>query len=501
MSVLTDRTGAREQLEALPEATSEVRPLRMRLAAFAITLGGLLFGYDTGVIAGALPYMTRPADQGGLDLGAQAEGLVTSSLLAGAAFGALLAGRLADRHGRRRTVLALAVVFFLGALGTALAPGLGAMVAARVVLGLAVGGASATVPVFLAELAPKERRGTYVAIDQLMIVTGQLLAYTTNAVLANTVDSPHTWRYMLAVASVPAVALWIGVHLVPETSRWYAAHARYGEALTTLRRSRPPGHDCVGELMEMVDVTRERSRERLGWRELRVPWVRRLLVVGIGVAVIQQVSGVNTIMYYAPLLLELTGLATDAALTATIANGVVSVVGALIGLRIVRRLRRRTMLLVGQAGILAALLALSAAFAVAVEPALAAGEMPPAAASWTVLALMLVFLLFQQAALSPVTWVMLSEVFPLRMRGLGMGIAVFLHWCVNAAISFAFPVLVEVAGGATTFLMFALVNVGAIVFARRMIPETSGRSLEELESDFRARCSAARTAGRRAAGL
>jgi MFS transporter, SP family, major inositol transporter len=478
----------RERLETLPEADGAVRPLRMKLAAFTITIGGLLFGYDTGVIAGALPYMSRPADQGGLDLSAAAEGLVTSSLLVGAAFGALLAGRLADRHGRRRTVLGLAVVFLLGALGTALAPGLTVMVAARVVLGLAVGGASATVPVFLAELAPKEKRGTYVAVDQLMIVTGQLLAYSMNALLANTVDSPHTWRYMLALASIPAVALWIGVHFVPETSRWYAARARYGEALTTLRRSRPAGHDSVGELLEMVDVTRQESdRGRYGWRDLRVPWVRHLLVVGIGIAVIQQISGVNTIMYYAPLLLELTGLTTDAALTATIANGVVSVAAALIGLRIVRRLRRRTMLLIGQAGILAALIALSAAFALAVEPALDAGHVPSAAASYSVLAFMLLFLLFQQAALSPVTWVMLSEVFPLRLRGLGMGIAVFLHWCVNAAISFTFPVLIEVLGGAATFLLFAAVNVGALVFARRMIPETSGQSLEELETDFRLR--------------
>ncbi|PFG39430.1 major inositol transporter-like SP family MFS transporter [Georgenia soli] len=492
MSAPTSAT-TRDRLAALPEADAPVRPLRMRLTAFAITIGGLLFGYDTGVIAGALPYMTRPADQGGLDLTVQAEGLVTSSLLVGAALGALLAGRLADRHGRRRTVLGLAVVFLVGALGTALAPGLTAMVVARVVLGLAVGGASSTVPVFLAELAPKEKRGTYVAVDQLMIVTGQLLAYTTNAVLANTVDSPHTWRYMLAAASVPAVALWIGVHFVPETSRWYAARARYGEALTTLRRSRPAGHDSLGELMEIVAVTRaEEGRERYGWRELRLPWVRRLLVVGIGIAVIQQVSGVNTIMYYAPLLLELTGLATDAALTATIANGVVSVVGALIGLRIVRRLPRRTMLLVGQAGILVALLALSGVFALAVEPALTADGVPPVGASYAVLAFMLVFLLFQQAALSPVTWVMLSEVFPLQLRGLGMGVAVFLHWCVNAAISFAFPVLVAAVGGATTFLAFAVVNVGAIVFARRMIPETSGRSLEELEADFRLRFAPAR---------
>ncbi|MFH5821087.1 sugar porter family MFS transporter [Georgenia sp. AZ-5] len=480
-------TVTRQELAALPEATSPVTPLRTRLAAFVITLGGLLFGYDTGVIAGALPYMSRDAQEGGLGLTPATEGLVTSSLLVGAAFGALGSGRFSDRYGRRRTLLVLAVVFLLGAVGTAVAPNVSVMVLARVVLGLAVGGASATVPVFLAELAPRESRGSYVAVDQLMIVTGQLLAYTVNAVLANTVDSPDTWRYMLVVASVPAVALWLGMHL-PETSRWYAAKARYGEALTTLRRTRPAGHDAVGELLEMTRVVdAEAATHRVGRRDLRVPWVRRLLVVGIGIAVIQQVSGVNTIMYYAPTLLELTGLATDAALTATIANGVVSVVAAVIGLRVVRRVRRRSMLLVGQAGILLSLLALSLVFATGVEPALRAGEVPAAAASYTVLAFMLVFLLFQQAALSPVTWVMLSEIFPLRLRGLGMGIAVFLHWCVNAAISFAFPVLVDSFGGAAAFLVFAVINIGAIVFAWRLVPETSGRSLEQLEEDFRRR--------------
>ena len=480
------RAVTRAGLEALPAAAGPApRPLRVRFGAFIVTLGGLLFGYDTGVIAGALPYMARGEELGGLGLTPVTEGLVTSSLLVGAAFGALLSGRLSDRHGRRRTLLVLAVVFFAGAVGTALAPNLAVMVIARVVLGLAVGGASATVPVYLAELAPKESRGSFVAVDQLMIVTGQLLAYTMNAILANTVDSPHTWRYMLVLASVPAVALWVGVHVVPETSRWYAARARYGEALTTLRRTRPAAHDSVGELLEMVEVSGADDGARLGWRDLRVPWLRRLMVVGIGVAVIQQVSGVNTIMYYAPTLLELTGLATDAALTATIANGVVSVIAALIGLRIVRLVRRRTMLLVGQAGILASLAALSVTFGTVIQPTLDAGAVPPAAASYTVLAFRLVFLLFQQAALSPVTWVMLSEIFPLKMRGLGMGIAVFLQWIVNAAISLVFPGLVATAGGAVTFLLFALVNVAAMAFTWKVIPETSGRSLEELEAEFR----------------
>lgn len=478
----------RAELESLPTADGDVgRPVRVRLAAFVITLGGLLFGYDTGVISGALVYMARGTEAGGLGLSPAGEGVVTSSLLVGAAFGAVGAGLVSDRYGRRRTVVVLAAVFLLGALVTALAPSLPAMVAARVLLGLAVGGASATVPVFLAELAPKETRGSVVAVDQLMIVTGQLLAYTVNAVLAATVDGPHTWRYMLLAASVPAVALWVGVHAVPESSRWYAAQRRYADALATLRRTRGPGHDSVGELEEMVRVVEEERAVRAGWRELRTPWVRRLLVVGVGIAVIQQVSGVNTIMYYAPTLLEITGLATDAALAATISNGVVSVVAAAVGLVIVGRLRRRTMLLAGQAGILASLVALAATFGLLVQPALEAGAAPPAVGSWTVLALMGVFLFFQQAMLSPVTWVMLAELFPLRLRGVGMGTAVFLHWCVNAAIALTFPVLVDAAGGAVTFLLFAGVNVAAVVFAWRAVPETSVGSLEELEAGFRVR--------------
>jgi len=458
----------------------------MKAIALVATLGGLLFGYDTGVIAGALPFMADSVASGGLALSPVAEGFVTSSLLFGAAFGALYGGRLSDRFGRRHNIMMLAGIFFVGALGTALAPSIGAMVAARVVLGLAVGGASATVPVYLAEIAPRELRGRLVAVDQLMIVTGQLLAYSVNATLANVWDGHSTWRVMLFLCSLPAIGLWIGMHFMPETARWFACKARFGEAASVLRSTRSQGYDVKGELTEMLTVAEElAATKKGGWADLKTPWIKRLVFIGVGIAVLQQLTGVNTLMYYAPTILTKTGLGTNAALTATIANGVVSVVASAAGLWLVGCFQRRRLLIVGQFGIIASLCAIALTFGLLIQPSLAAGTTPSASGSYTVLAFMLCFLVFQQGAVSPVTWIMLSEIFPMKMRGFGMGLAVFLMWIVNAIISFTFPVLISTFGGTGTFLVFALINVATIIFSWRMVPETSHLTLEELEEEFR----------------
>lgn len=463
----------------------------LRAIATVVTLGGLLFGYDTGVIAGALPFMTDSVASGGLGLTPVTEGLVTSSLLFGAAFGALYGGRLSDRYGRRHNLLGLAGIFVVGAVGTAFAPNIAVMVAARIVLGLAVGGASSTVPVYLAEIAPQDLRGRLVAVDALMIVTGQLLAFTTNAVMANVWDGHSTWRWMLLVASLPAIAMWIGMHFVPETARWYAGKGRVAEAAAVLRGTRPVGADIAAELGGVLAVAEESAgRAKGGWADLATPWIKRVVVIGVGIAMVQQLTGINTLMYYAPTILTTTGLGTDTALTATIANGVVSVIASAVGLWLVGRLPRRRLLIIGQVGIIASLLAISTTFRLLVQPGLEAGTTPPAVGSYTVLAFMLGFLLFQQGAVSPVTWVMLSEVFPLRMRGFGMGVAVFAMWIINAVISFSFPVLISTFGGAGTFLVFAAINVGTLVFTWRMVPETGHLTLEELEADLRLRLTA-----------
>ena len=207
---------------------------RLNVATVVITFGALAFGYDTGVISGALPFMTRSTADGGLGLTPTTSGMVTSSLLLGAAFGAIIGGRLSDRHGRRHNVMMLAFVFFLGALGCALAPNLPIMLVCRMILGFAVGGASATVPMFIGELAPAERRGPLVSRNELMIVTGQLIAYVSNAIIGLVSEGGHAWRLMLGLATIPAAALWIGVHFVPESPRWLVSRGRSAEALEVL---------------------------------------------------------------------------------------------------------------------------------------------------------------------------------------------------------------------------------------------------------------------------
>lgn len=448
---------------------------RLRTITVIATFGGLLFGYDTGVISGALPFMARSPEEGGLGLSPLTEGIVASSLVLGAAFGALFGGRLSDRYGRKRTILGLAVLFFVGALGTALAPGLTVMVLFRTLLGLAVGGASATVPVFIAELAPAEHRGRLVTQNELMIVTGQMLAYTSNAIMANTVGEHGVWRWMLAIATVPAVLLWFGMLFVPESPRWLASRGRFDEAARVLGRIRD-AHVADAEFAEIKSrVTADAHEPRASWRELRTPWVRRLVTFGFALAVLTQLTGVNSIMYFAPTILLDTGLGTQAALTATIANGVVAVLAVSTGMWLLGRFGRRPMLLTGQVGVTVSLVLIAFCFLVLPEST---------ARSYLVLASMLTFLLFMQGCVATVFWLMLSEIFPLRLRGFAMGMAVFGTWTANFVVTLVFPPLISAIGGAT-FLIFAAVNAATIAFYLRTVPETKGRSMEALEAHFR----------------
>lgn len=468
------------QIEFGTDYDAYVEPVKkkpMWLIAGVATLGGLLFGFDTGVISGALPFMRLPEDQGGLALTTLDESLVTATLLVGAALGALFGGRLSDKYGRKHNIILLAIVFLVGAAASALAPNVATMLVARVILGLAVGGASATVPVYLAEVAPKEHRGTLVAVDQLMIVTGQLLAYTTNAVIANNFpDANDNWRWMLSIATIPAVALWIGMHFMPETPRWFVLHERYQDAHRTLRETQTD--EAVTTEMTAIKLSLEEDREvsKGGIKDLSEKWIRRIFMVGIGIGILQQLTGVNTIMYFAPTILEEGGLSTNAAITATIANGVVSVLASGAGLFLVQRFGRRPLLMTGQAIIIVALTSI-AIFSLTMD----AGP----ARSYVVLGFMLLFLLGQQGAVSPVTWVMMSEIFPLHIRGMGMGTATFMLWIANAVITFSFPLLVAAAGVGSTFAIFAVINIGTLLFTVLMVPETRGRSLEEIEGDFR----------------
>ncbi|MCX5253927.1 sugar porter family MFS transporter [Streptomyces canus] len=470
----------RDDATQVPALTDDAPPAvsrRLRVITIIATFGGLLFGYDTGVINGALPYMTDD-----LGLTAVTEGMVTSSLLLGAALGAVIGGRLSDARGRRRTILALAVLFFVGALGCTLAPTTAVMVVARFVLGLAVGGASVTVPVYLAEVSPAERRGALVTRNELMIVSGQLLAFTSNAIIARAGgESGGVWRWMLVIATVPAVVLWFGMLVMPESPRWLASRTRFDEALEVLKQVRSRQR-AEAELAEVSALAVKEEEQRLGgWQDMKsTPWIRKLMFVGFGIAIVQQITGVNTIMYYGTQILTDAGFAADSALTANIANGVISVLATFVGIWLLGRVPRRPMLMTGQAGTTAALLLIGVFSLV-----LPSGD----GRAYAVLAMTVTFLAFQQGAISPVTWLMLSEIFPMRMRGFGMGVAAVVLWLTNFVIGLVFPSLVSGIGISNTFFLFVVAGVFSIVFVKRCVPETKGRTLETLEAELRARFS------------
>ncbi|HAU5565651.1 TPA: sugar porter family MFS transporter [Serratia fonticola] len=455
-----------------PNSSTRTEPF-VKVIAMIATLGGLLFGYDTGVISGALLFMGND-----LHLTPFTTGLVTSSLLFGAAFGALASGHFAAAAGRRKIILVLAVIFAIGAIGTALAPDVEWMIFFRLVLGVAVGGASATVPVYIAEMAPANKRGQLVTMQELMIVSGQMLAYISNAGFNAVWGGDATWRWMLAVATVPAVLLWFGMLFMPDSPRWYAMKGRLAEARQVLERTRAK-QDVEWELTEIEETLAEEQHEtRPRLRELRQPWLFKLFLIGVGIAVIQQLTGVNTIMYYAPTMLKAVGMSDYAALIATIANGVISVLMTFIGIWLLGRIGRRTMTMLGQFGCTACLVFIGAVSYF--MPDTVNGQ-PDVLRSYMVLLGMLMFLSFQQGALSPVTWLLLSEIFPTRLRGIFMGGAVFAMWIANFLISLMFPILLASVGLSGAFFIFALVGIGGAIFVVRYVPETRNRSLEQIE--------------------
>ncbi|GAA4770879.1 sugar porter family MFS transporter [Microbacterium gilvum] len=466
-------------MSTVPRGASPLPPLtagpyrrRLTVVAFVATIGGLLFGYDTGVINGALRPMTEE-----LGLTPITEGVVTSSLLFGAAVGAVVGGRLADGWGRKRTILLLAFAFLAGTLTCVAAPGFEVMVAGRIVLGIAVGAASTVVPVYLAELAPFEIRGSLSGRNELMIVIGAFAAFVVNAVIGNLLGHlDGVWRIMLAVCAIPAVFLFVGMLRMPESPRWLMARGRDAEALEIMRTIRPDGR-AEAELAEIARVAAEESAERTtGWRAvLANPWLRRILLIGIGIAVFQQLTGINTIIYYGQTVLVEAGFDEHAALIANVVPGAIGVVGGFIAIVNMERIDRRTTFILGYA--------LTTVCHVLIGIASVAFPVGNPARPYVILVLVVAFVGSMQTFLNVATWVILSEIFPLHMRGLGIGISVFCMWIANALLGLFFPTIVDGIGITGSFLMLAAFNLLALGFVHRWLPETRGRTLEALEQD------------------
>ena len=436
------------------------------ISAAIAALGGLLFGFDTGIISGALLFIRED-----LTLSPFLQSAVVSAILVGTIIGAGSSGPLTDKFGRRNMAIVAAVIFVVGAIGSALAPGVWFLIGARVVLGLAVGASTVIVPLYIAELAPTEIRGTLTALFQLAITIGIVVAYLVNYALA----AAEAWRWMLGLGAVPAVVLGVGMFLLPDSPRWLVSQGRRGEARDVLQRAR----DSEEEIdREMEDIEEAERQEEAGWGELVQPWVRPMLVVGVGLAMLQQLVGINTIIYYAPTIMEATGLGASVSILATLGVGIVNVVFTVVALVIIDRVGRRPLLLAGLTGIIISLTILGLAYLL---PSL------EGVVSWITFAGLILYIMSFAASFGVVLWVVLPEIFPLKVRGSGMGLATILHWSSNLLVSLTFLPLINAFGETAVFWGYGLISIGAFTFVYFLMPETKGRSLEKIEADLRER--------------
>lgn len=462
----------RTTVQPLPADAPGRHSHRLGVIAVVATFGGLLFGYDTGVINGALEPLKKD-----LQLTSFTEGLVVSILIFGAAIGALIGGRMSDRYGRRHNILVLAIIFMIGTIGCVLSPTWEILALFRFVLGLAVGGASATVPVYLAEISPVERRGSVVSRNEVMIVCGQFAAFVINAVIFNIWgEHDSVWRFMLLIAVTPAIVLFAGMLRMPESPRWLMSQDRHDEALAVLLQVRSPER-ARAELEEVQALAEEEKLAQTGGpADLSVKWIRRLIFIGVGLGVFQQATGINSVMYYGTQLLGDAGFSSNAAIVANTLNGLFSVLGVLTGIALINRIDRRKMLIGG--------FVLTTTFHLLVG--LSAFLLPDGTVkAYFILVFVVLFVFSMQGTIGPLVWLMLSEIFPLKIRSFAIGICIFMLWIANGVVALVFPPVVAALGIAATFFVFVGLGVLALVFITTQVPETRGRSLEELEEQFR----------------
>jgi sugar porter (SP) family MFS transporter len=440
------------------------------LVCFVAALGGLLFGYDTAVISGAIKFLTIHFALSPAQLGWAA-----ASALAGCMLGAALAGAVSDRFGRKRVLILCAVLFLVSAVGSAVPPNLFCFVVFRILGGVGVGAASMTSPMYIAEIAPAPVRGRLVSLNQLAIVSGMLIAYFVNYAISSLgSDAWNTeigWRWMFAAEAVPAIAFLALLFPVPESPRWLTKQDRTDEALDIL--SRVNGKD-IGRI-ELASIKKVLRQESGQLSELFSPRIRMVLMIGITLAVLQQVTGINVFLYFGPRIFEkIAESNTGAAMLQTVVVGAVNLTFTILAIWTVDRVGRKPLMLIGYTGMGISLLALGQAAYVQ-------------RTDYLVLTFMLLYIASFALSVGAVTWVILSEIFPTKIRGRAMALATVCLWGANFIVSQTFPImdenawLVQKFHHAFPFWVYAAFCLVAILFLAYFVPETKGRSLEEIE--------------------
>jgi sugar porter (SP) family MFS transporter len=431
------------------------------LVSFVAALGGLLFGFDTAIISGAIPYITSY-----FSLDEYRLGWSVSSILIGCAMGAMIAGPLADKWGRKFTLVICAILFGVSGIGAGLSHQLSVFVMARLIGGLGVGAAAMVSPMYIAEMAPAAWRGRLVAFYQMAIVFGILLAYFSNYLFDNT--GANNWRWMFASQAAPSLLFLLFLLLVPETPRWLVKKGRNHQAAEILKKiSRQQSPE-----KQLAEIEKSFHHNKVSFKQLFNRSYKAVLFIGIMVAIFQQVTGINSILYYAPVIFKQTVVNSSSSLLQTIGIGVVNVIATFIAIGLVDKVGRRKFLLAGALVMGISLTAVALCFQYSYFE------------NYVVLIFMLLYVAAFGCTLGAVTWVYLSEIFPNLIRGLALSIATLSLWLADFLVTYTFPIMTKQLGTATTMFCYAGLCAVAFVYMLLNIKETKGKTLEEIETLF-----------------
>ena len=437
------------------------------IVAIIASLGGLLSGYDTGVISGALLFINES-----WDLSESLQGIVVSSVLIGAVIGAATNGILADIFSRKKVIIATAIIFILGSILCGFAPNVYVLIISRIFVGLAVGIVNFVIPLYLSEISPKAVRGTLVSLYQWAITAGILFSYFINAAFAQAV---FNWRWMLLAGVLPGLVLLVGMCFMSDTPRWLISKNKDDDAKKVLKKIEPDVdiESEVKEIKRTLKLNERTSGEKFRFKK----WMIMPFVVGIGIMFAQICTGINTIIYYAPTIFKVAGFDSNLnAIYATTGIGVVNFLMTIVAIFFTDRLGRKPLLYFGLTGVMLSLAALGCAFAF--ESALGSNLKYVAVGS------LVTYIICFAMSLGPIGWILVSEVFPLKIRGIAMSICTVSNFAFNFFVVGSFPILIHKIGGAYTFWGFAVVSFLCILFVYFFVPETKGISLEQIESNW-----------------
>jgi sugar porter (SP) family MFS transporter len=438
------------------------------IAAVAAT-GGLLFGFDTGVINVALPSLREQ-----LQLTPSQESMVVGAVLFGAMFGPFISGFLTDKLGRKKINVIASLIFVVGSILAAIAPDTNSLIAGRLLLGLAIGIVAATVPLYLAELSPKDKRGRMVTFFQLAITLGILLSYVVGYIFG---DAENAWRLMFWAGFVPAIILFVGMLFVPESPRWLLTKGRNEEALKVLNQLRTP-EDAVAEYNETLKLLKEEKLNKSNWMELFMPKLRIPLFIGIGIFAIQQFSGINAIIYYSTDIFK--SLFTDSQATlATVGVGIVNSLATILGMQFLDKWGRKPLLYTGLIGTAVCLGTVGLAF-------FFESSLPASLRQMMLVGGIYTYIIFFAISLGPLGWLLISEVYPLKIRGFASSMGSFNHWFFDLMVAISFPLMRATSLGKNggIFFIYMLVVLLGLFFAKFVVFETKGLSLEDIEKKY-----------------